>query len=237
MHSHRMRRMCAECSPLFAERIERRVPAAYLMGRMWFAGPRVRSGRARHRAALAVCRADPRALPAVDRSGMRAQHPRYRHRLGLHRDRLRAGVPVGLGGRGRRFVAGARGGAPQRREARRRRSPAAAAGRRFRARRRATLRPGRVEPAVRQRRRDARPAAGVPARARPRAACRPRRPRRRSAYPRGCQGAPRAVRCARSSKWATATSACERAFPALPLTWLEFEHGGGGVFMVRGSEL
>ena len=29
----------------------------------------------------------------------------------------------------------------------------------------------------------------------------------------------------------------ERAFPALPLTWLEFEHGGGGVFMVRGSEL
>jgi ribosomal protein L3 glutamine methyltransferase len=29
----------------------------------------------------------------------------------------------------------------------------------------------------------------------------------------------------------------QRAFPALPLTWLEFEHGGGGVFMVRGSEL
>ena len=29
----------------------------------------------------------------------------------------------------------------------------------------------------------------------------------------------------------------ERAFPALPLTWLEFENGGGGVFMVRGSEL
>ena len=29
----------------------------------------------------------------------------------------------------------------------------------------------------------------------------------------------------------------ERAFPALPLTWIEFEHGGGGVFMVRGSEL
>ena len=29
----------------------------------------------------------------------------------------------------------------------------------------------------------------------------------------------------------------QRAFPALPLTWLEFEHGGGGVFMIRGSEL
>jgi ribosomal protein L3 glutamine methyltransferase len=29
---------------LFAARIERRVPAAYLMGRMWFAGPRVRGG-------------------------------------------------------------------------------------------------------------------------------------------------------------------------------------------------
>jgi ribosomal protein L3 glutamine methyltransferase len=29
----------------------------------------------------------------------------------------------------------------------------------------------------------------------------------------------------------------QRAFPALPLTWLEFEHGGGGVFMVSGSEL
>ena len=29
----------------------------------------------------------------------------------------------------------------------------------------------------------------------------------------------------------------ERAFPALPLTWIELENGGGGVFMVRGSEL
>jgi ribosomal protein L3 glutamine methyltransferase len=29
----------------------------------------------------------------------------------------------------------------------------------------------------------------------------------------------------------------QRAFPTLPLTWLEFENGGGGVFMVRGSEL
>jgi len=29
----------------------------------------------------------------------------------------------------------------------------------------------------------------------------------------------------------------QRAFPVLPLTWLELEHGGGGVFMIRGSEL
>jgi ribosomal protein L3 glutamine methyltransferase len=29
----------------------------------------------------------------------------------------------------------------------------------------------------------------------------------------------------------------QAAFPDLPLTWIEFEHGGGGVFLLRGSDL
>ena len=29
----------------------------------------------------------------------------------------------------------------------------------------------------------------------------------------------------------------QEAFPQLPLTWLEFEHGGGGVFLVRAADL
>ena len=59
-------------------------------------------------AALAARRADRAALRALDRPGPRAPRARPRHRLGLHRDRLRA-LPAARAGRRDRRLAGRAG--------------------------------------------------------------------------------------------------------------------------------
>ena len=222
---------------LFAERIERRVPAAYLMGRMWFAGlefevdDRVIVPRSPF-AELIRAGFEPWIDPARV-----AAHPRHRHRLGLHRDRLRPGFSAGRAST--RWTS----------RPTRSRWPGATCARHA-VGDRVRLLQGDVFEAGGRRRYDlivANPPyvsdaemAALPREYRPRA--RPRAARRRRTVSTSCGASWRTRRGTSTPDGALFVEVGDseprvaEAFPRLPFVWLEFEHGGGGVFLLRRAD-
>ena len=223
---------------LFAERVERRVPAAYLMGRMWFAGlefevdERVIVPRSPFAELIA------RGLRAVDRS-----RPRVRRILDIGTGS--GCIAIACAVRFPQARVDAVDLSPHALEVAARNVARHGVGRRvhlhqgdvFEPLGDAALRPDRVESAVRQRRGNGRAAAPS-------------------------TGTSRTWRCARAATGSTSCGAScaaadahlepggvlfvevgdsderlQQAFPELPFLWLEFEHGGGGVFLLRGDEL